>query len=149
MIVLLDHDCRLHHGHRYLFHVWNGVRLGHFDCVRSRYRNFDRDRNWPLNWDWNVPGHFDWVWFGDGNGDGTIDRNGDRHLKQKLGRLINFMRVQRSERRVRGDKKELKERYLFSSSNRRVVATVRSLAKNRVTRGLFPREIARVGFATF
>lgn len=94
-----------------------------------------------------MPGHFDWVWFGDGNGDGTIDRDGDRHLKQKLGRLINFMRVQRSERR--GDKKELKERYLFSSSNRRVVATVRSLAKNRVTRGLFPREIARVGFATF
>lgn len=91
VIVLLDHDCRLHHGHRYLFHVWNGVGLGHFDRVRSRYRNFDRDRNWPLHWDWNVSGHFDRVRFRDGNGDGAIDRDGDRYLKRKIG-LINFVR---------------------------------------------------------
>ena len=65
--------------------------MGHFDRVRSRYRNFDRDRNWPLHWDWNVSGHFDRVRFRDGNGDGAIDRDGDRYLKRKIG-LINFAR---------------------------------------------------------
>lgn len=90
MVVLLDHDCRLHHGHRYLFHVWNGVRLGHFDGVRGRYRNLDWDRNWPLNWDWNVSGHFDRVRFRDRDGDGAIDRDGDRYLKRNLCRFNNF-----------------------------------------------------------